>query len=554
MKAKISNKIILLATTPLLIVSIISGLASAVLLGRSIKNEVEKQLKVSVYAIQKEIETAANTKTTTMGSLINDFKEKNNVDITIFGDDAKNPKDNHDTRLFSTVPNALGTRMDAGILEAISDGSYYFSKKANVNGQKYYAYYVPIMENGKYVGAFFAGEPASRIDQMIVESMLNVIFISLSIALIMSIVSYVAARKIGKKLNRLKNSIEPLTRNDLTDSGEQYEVVHDEIEEINNQTLLFSSNLSKIISDIVNTCKSLKDIASDLNMATEYTTNNSQEIAKAVEEVARGAVSQAQETNNASSQMEDMSAKLSQIKNNAGELHDTASSMEKAKDNVVSTLAELQKINETVAEEVSSTSQQVGITNDSVQKIRKAVEVIQDIAGQTKLLSLNASIEAAHAGEHGKGFAVVAEEIGKLASQSATSSDDIENILVELAKNYELIIQNVENTSKNMAAQNQKLSDTGAVFSSLEADINITTEKIVDIHQMVDELSSGINSLVDVVYNLSAISQENSASTEETMASIQELNAIINQVYEKAQNVDESANALMTEISVFKTE
>ena len=559
-KSSISTKIIKLTIAPLLTSAIISSLASAVFLGSNIKNEMEKHLTLATYAIRKETETmsAENTKMLTVTDLLADFREKNNIDVTIFGSErAIDPSvevDNCDVRLISTIPNAVGTKMDPTILEAIKDGDCYFSKKAYVNGVKYYAYYAPVIENGEYVGAFFAGEPAARVDGMIIRSMLKMMAIGIGCALAMGASALILAKKIGEKLKRLQDVIEPLTQNDLTSKYEEYTIVNDEIEDINNKTILFSANLKGIIAKIKDACVALKNIASDLNTATEYTTNNSHEIAKAVEEVAKGAVSQAQETNDASTQMDNMAQKLARIKDDTSELHDTASSMERAKDNVVATLMELQEINVVVADEISSTSQQVNVTNSSVQKIRKAVEMIQDIAGQTKLLSLNASIEAARAGEHGRGFAVVAEEIGKLATQSALSSSEIEEVLQELAKNYELIIQNVQSTSKNMEAQNRKLSDTEAVFSSLESGIGITTEKIINIHGMVDELSDGIKKMVDVIYNLSAISQENSASTQETMAGIEELNAIINQVYEKAQNVDESANALMTDISVFKTE
>ena len=205
-----------------------------------------------------------------------------------------------------------------------------------------------------------------------------------------------------------------------------------------------------------------------------------------------------------------------------------------------------------MVEEVNSTSNQVNATSKSVEQIKKAVEMIQDIADQTKLLYLNASIEAAHAGEHGKGFAVVAEEIGKLASQSAQSSDEIEEILKQLVKNYEIIIQNVKSTSDNMEVQNSKLAETQNVFTILENDINGTVERIAEINAMVEHLDVEICKMVDMISNLSAISEENSASTEQTMASIQELTAVIGQVSEKAQNVNDSADELMREVNVFK--
>lgn len=373
--------------------------------------------------------------------------------------------------------------------------------------------------------------------------------------ILLTICTFIMISVAMKPLGNLEKVLLKIANCDIADdkSLEKYLDRKDEIGGIANATKTLQESFRNIISTIKNASNTLKDIASDLNTNVKFTNDTCNQISQAVENVASGAVSQAEETTNAANNISDMSEELGHIKSDINELHSIANSMDSAKDNALNTLVELQKVNGVMVEEVNSTSNQVNATNESVEQIKKAVEMIQDIADQTKLLSLNASIEAAHAGEHGRGFAVVAEEIGKLASQSAQSSDEIEEILKQLVKNYEIIIQNVKSTSDNMEVQNGKLVETQNVFTVLEKDINGTVERIAEINAMVEHLDVEIGKMVDMISNLSAISEENSASTEQTMASIEELNATISQVYEKAQNVDKSADDLMNEVNVFKT-
>ena len=542
MRIGISKKIMGMVLVPIVFICLIVGIASANIMNENIINEIEKQLKTGAYGMGQTLQL--RTTKEEMTEDICNLHDYTGMDVTIF---------QGDVRVASTIDNAVGTTMDPAIYEELCSGKDYFATNANVNGQPYFGYYIPFFEGEQYTGATFTGIPQSEANRIITASILTIVGCILLCGFISLIVALILVRKIVKSIKGLENTIGTLLENDLSVRHDKYEVEHDEIEEISNKTVDFSEQLGLIITKIKVASDELKNIASDLKVNVQFTNDTCNQISQAVENVASGAISQAEDTSDVANKISDMSEELGRIKSNANDLHNIANSMNTAKDNALDTLVGLQKVNGVMVEEISSTSNQVNATSESVEEIKRAVGTIKDIADQTKLLSLNASIEAAQAGEHGKGFAVVAEEIGKLASQSAQSSNEIDQILEQLVKNYDVIIENVKSTTNNMSVQNEKLSETKDVFTVLEEDINGTVERIENINSMVEGIVTEISVVVDVVSNLSAISEENSASTEQTMASIEELTATISQVYEKAQNVDNSADIMMNEVNVFKT-
>ena len=541
LRVNILKKIMMMVLFPIVSICMIVGTISSNAMKIVIVDEIEGQLKIGAYSISQTL--SHKTLSEEMNKEIQKLYNYTNLDITIF---------KGDERIASTIDNAIGTKMDTHIYNELQTGEDYFTTDANINGQLYYGYYIPYFSDKEFIGAVFTGIPQLNGDKIIDNNIIKIIACIVFCGIVSGLIALIFTKQIIASIKGLRTTISTLLENDLSTKHIKYDFEHDELEEISNKTIDFSEHLRQVITKIKMSSVNLKDIASDLERNVKFTNDTCGQISQAIENIASGAISQAEDTTEAANKINNMSEELGRIKINVNELHNISISMNNTKDNALKTLMDLQKVNKVMVNEINSTNNQVNATSKSVEQIQKAVEMIRDIADQTKLLSLNASIEAARAGSHGKGFAVVASEIGKLASESAKSSDEIEEVLKSLVNNYDVIISNVNSTTNNMSEQNNKLSETQSVFTVLEGDIDETVERIKNINHMMEKLDGEIATMVDVVSDLSDISEENSASAEETMASIEELTATISQVYEKAQTVDDSADALMNEIEVFK--
>ncbi|PQA81384.1 methyl-accepting chemotaxis protein [Limnohabitans sp. TS-CS-82] len=145
-------------------------------------------------------------------------------------------------------------------------------------------------------------------------------------------------------------------------------------------------------------------------------------------------------------------------------------------------------------------------------KINQITEVIEKIANKTNLLSLNAAIEAARAGEHGKGFSVVAEEVGKLAANSAESSQEI----------AQLVQQAVSETAKAVATVKEVSED----MTRIELASRETDQMLQRISAALEQQSSATEEINANVFNLDRIASSNASASEEITASVVELSKI----------------------------
>ena len=484
-------------------------------------------------------------------SLIDSFTEGVDADITIFYGD---------TRYASSIKDASGKRpigtqaSDAVVQAVLKGGKNYESTDANVNGKPYYAYYEPLKNpDGQIVGMFFAGVPSADIDAFINKEVTKIIIIGIIIAIVCGVIAAFVANAIVKAISKTKEAVEQLSEGNLAfDIDPSVLTRSDELGEMGRSVDALNKELQTIIGGIQASAKSVLTSGDDLEGLASQTSTTADEISMAVEGISKGAVSQAEDIETATGNVSDMGSMIEEIVANIGRLNDTSISMQAAGTDSSRIMQELNESNTLTVEAIQKVAANVESTDESVVRIGEAVDLISNIASQTNLLSLNASIEAARAGEAGRGFAVVASEIQKLADESNASALKISEIIQVLSNDSKNSLKLMEEVRVRLDEQQAKLEESMNKFGNVSDGI-VESRKGTDvINGQAAQCDEARNSVVDIIQNLSAISEENAASTQQTTASMQELNATINLLAQSAHNLKDLAEALEKDTAFFK--
>ena len=465
-----------------------------------------------------------------------------------------------DTRVATTLigkdgKRILGTKAsDAVIEKVLVKGEEYHATDLMINDKLHYAYYVPAKDhNGEIIGMFFVGEPSEKVDNFINKKVTALTIMSIVLCLIAFIVIFIAAKRIAAAIGDTEKVLVQLSEGNLAATVNPKSLKRtDEIGSMASALDRTMNELRNIISNIQHSADVLMREGTDLGDMASQTSHTTDEISLAVEEVSKGAITQAEEVERATNLVSDMGMKIEQIVHSIDDLYLVAESMQKAGNEAQNNMNLLKDSNEQTNIAIEKVAENVEKTDKSVAVIAEALNLITDIADETNLLSLNASIEAARAGEAGRGFAVVAAQIQKLAEESNASAAQIAEIISTLSQDSDNTLYVMDTLRENITVQQEKMLDTIDKFSSVRDGIVTSTNNTSQIHTQASECDTSRVSVVDIIQDLSALSEENAASTEETTASMQELNATINLLSNAAKELQDLAVALENDMRFFK--
>ncbi|MBO4900369.1 MAG: methyl-accepting chemotaxis protein [Lachnospiraceae bacterium] len=326
----------------------------------------------------------------------------------------------------------------------------------------------------------------------------------------------------------------------------------DEFGDIVNNINKLNDKLTEVVGDLKRVMGSLGESSQLLAESAEQISQTTDDVSEAVQEIAKGASDQADTIQRASENMGMLSDAIQEVASNAQGLATTASSMSDQSQSSAGAMSDLADNMEAMSRAMDEISVGMNATNAAVQSVNERVDGITSIASQTNLLALNASIEAARAGEAGRGFAVVAEEIGKLATESAETANEIRAEMEKLLKQSQNAIVKTKEVTDISDNVNAVLQNTVAQINELIGGVGTTVDGVTTISGLSQESAASKSIIVDAMDSLSAISEENAASTEETSASMEELNATVNVLSQSAADLNDLAKQLEADLDFFK--
>ncbi|MCQ2010454.1 methyl-accepting chemotaxis protein [Sporolactobacillus sp. STSJ-5] len=368
-------------------------------------------------------------------------------------------------------------------------------------------------------------------------------------AIIAALIALVAVIWIIRPIKNLISVAKKVANKDLTAYANT-----DGFEEFKHLGIGFNQmidSLSDVLSHVDEKATALASSSEELTASTEENKATSDEVAHSIQDIAAGAQDQNEKVDASKQNVTAIYKEIENILMKAGTLRDKSDA---AMGTVNSGKVSLNQVTGQIKNIRSTNNKVTGELNDLVEKmelINYTNSLINDIAAQTHLLSLNAAIEAARAGEQGKGFSVVAAEIQKLANQSSDSSKKIAEIEDSILEKVRELVQSMQ-TSTEQVDQGIIVADEATkTFTSIEETVTSVSEAANEVNHSVQTISGATGEIVNRIDDIAHLSETASGLTENVSAAAEQQSASMEEIAHNATSLSALADELRQIASQF---
>lgn len=500
------------------------------------------------YALKSDgdVWRGKNFDVSTETSVVDGLKEKTGVDITFFF---------KDTAVMTSIKNDKDQRwigMQAGEnikTYTLQQGAELWYKNIEIDHKMCHAYIIPITQSsdGSVIGAMMASQSAETFQHMIKRFIMVSVAVSFVILLAVILFIFVYIGSLTKVLHDVRRVLLRVSMGDLSDDRLIRIKRSDEFGELAQGTEKLRVKIDELLSETKRGTETLKQAVEHLNATSERVAAAAKETSLNIDQISTTANTQKAETRNATEDVETTNSAINLMLDHISDINKLSIDMESSSRESQNILEELLLSSRNSQETVKDISQQVMVTNESVQQIKSVTEYITDIAEETNLLALNASIEAARAGEAGRGFAVVAEQIQKLAEQSNNSAAKIGQNIRELVVKTEGIVQAMDIIEDTLKKQEESVDKTKKIFDELnESILNVNHKEsemqknIADMNQAKENVSNIIKQIAEAAEDSAFVSANAETMTGQMTEEMQGLTTLMEDLTDVANKLSEN--------------
>ncbi|MGI6124494.1 MAG: methyl-accepting chemotaxis protein, partial [Acetivibrionales bacterium] len=430
---------------------------------------------------------------------------------------------------------------------AANDSAEIYSFHYSSEGNDYLVAFSKIKEADWFIACTI---PYSYLTSESVNLRNNIIYVGVVCLIFAIAVSLIIASSISKPLNAIKSKMSEAKDGKLDVRYEDNS--KDEISQIGNSFNEMISNIRFLVKQVDDSTTKVSAEAEKLTGTSSMTYKLAEQVTKAVEDITKGTLDQAEEAVQCVAYMNNLSEGINSVESEinivANTINDAKSLSEESLE-IVNDLYSKSTVTKQVSYEVAEGIK--SLSSDLI-LIKDILKLITGISEQTNLLSLNASIEAARAGEAGRGFTVVAEEVKKLADQSKEASSNIDDIIQNIQKRAEATVIVANNASNIVEDQMRSVGQTDEAFKTIFQKMNhlyknfdMVSNSTKNILKIKNETTNAIEKISTGLEATAASIEEVSASAEEQMASSELLSVL-------AKDLSNMSETLITAVSAFK--
>ena len=513
--------IILIGSVPLLTAILILTIYSTRKMEQELEDSTYARLKACAVSVEKYFEWDVREDILCRDDVSYEFIDslkKDNIELTFFEGDER-----YITSVVDENGNRPeGTKADAAIWKTVQAGKDYHADGVQIAGADYYVYYTPVYSDaGDVIGILYLG------------------------ALIL------LALKIRKSLAKTTAHIERIANGSISEDVEGSSAIA-EIDTLIDSSKILKEKLNNIVTSVNDHVVNLQQDTSSLNERADFSNEGAGQISQAMEELSVTAVTLADNVQDVNAKSIEMGNAITDIDNDVQVLSANSEQMGKANSTATKSMETVLDSSNQSAEIIERITNQIEETNQAILSINEAVNLIMDITGQTSLLALNASIEAARAGQSGSGFAVVASEIKKLAEQSAEGVDTIKQVADNIFAKSNECVSMVHDVQTLLRKEQDDISATCSSFATLSKTISDNIVAVTRISEKSKQLDGIKQSIIANITDLSAISEENAASNEEVSANVTSIAEAIDQMNTATGHVSKVSDELAEMMKYFE--